>query len=75
MSNQKENNTLRRVIPLTEWNNYHSWPPIGGLRHLAFHADKNGFSAVIRRVGGRVLISEPDFFEWVEKQNQNKEGV
>ena len=26
-----------RLIPVTEWNKHHVWPPAGGLRHLAAH--------------------------------------
>jgi len=55
-----------RLIPLTKWNEYHEWPPIGGLRHLVFHAKANGFAKVIRKVGRRVLIDEDAFFEWVQ---------
>lgn len=58
-----------KLIPVTEWNTYHSWPPAGGLRHLIFHAASNGFDHCIRRVGRRVLIDERAFFEWVEKQS------
>lgn len=55
-----------RLIPVTAWVNYHAWPPIGGLRHLIFNAHKNGFSKVVRRVGGRVLLDEEAFFDWVD---------
>lgn len=58
-----------RLIPLTQWNDHHKWPPRGGLRHLVFHEETNGFSTVIRRVGRRVLIDEQAFFAWVEAQN------
>jgi hypothetical protein len=58
-----------RLIPLTEWNKHHAWPPHGGLRHLVFFAETNGFSKVVRRVGRRVLLDERAFFEWVEEQN------
>lgn len=58
-----------RLIPLTEWPEHHEWPPMGGLRHLVFHAKRNGFNTVIRRVGRRILIDEAAFFAWVEKQN------
>ena len=58
-----------RLIPLTEWPKYHSWPPLGGLRHLVFYAAKNGFDRVIRRVGKRVLIDETAFFKWVAELN------
>lgn len=59
----------RRFIPLTEWPKHHSWPPIGGLRHLVFYAEENGFSKVIRRAGRRVLIDEQAFFQWLDEQN------
>lgn len=62
-------NPSTRIIPLTEWPNHHAWPPIGGLRHLVFHADKNGFNKVIRRAGRRVLLDEKAFFAWLEDQN------
>jgi hypothetical protein len=57
-----------RLIPVTDWNKYHPYPPIGGLRHLIFHGKTNGFDRVVRRIGRRVLISEKDFFLWVEQQ-------
>lgn len=57
--------TATRLIPVTEWNQHHCWPPIGGLRHLIFHPPK-GFDAVVRRVGRRVLIDEAEFFAWVK---------
>ncbi len=59
----------RRFIPLTEWPKHHSWPPIGGLRHLVFYAEENGFDKVIRRAGRRVLIDEQAFFQWLDEQN------
>ncbi len=58
-----------RLIPLTEWPNHHAWPPLGGLRHLAFNAKQNGFERCIRRAGRRVLIDEDQFFQWIEEQN------
>ncbi len=41
----------------------------GSLRALIFNEKQNGFSKCIRRIGGRVLINEKDFFEWVEEIN------
>lgn len=70
-----ENNiNSNRLIPLTGWPHHHQWPPIGGLRHLAFHAKTNGFDKVIRRVGRRILIDEQAFFEWVDAQQYNQEN-
>jgi len=59
-----------RLIPLTDWPKHHTWPPLGGLRHLVFNANTNGFNHVIRRIGRRVLIDERAFFEWIEANNQ-----
>lgn len=66
--------TTPRLIPVSQWNRYHSWPPIGGLRHLVFNEKSNGFSACVRRVGRRVLIDEARFFEWVAAQNAQGEA-
>ena len=55
-----------RLIPVTDWNQFHPWPPLGGLRHLIFNAQSTGFDAVVRRVGRRVLIDEQAFFEWTK---------
>lgn len=59
-----------RIIPLTMWNDYHPHPPIGGLRHLVFFADTNGFAKVIRRMGRRIYLSEKAFFEFLDSQKK-----
>lgn len=64
-----------RIIPLTRWNEYHVWPPQGGLRHLVFHAEKNGFNKVIIRVGRRVLIDENAFFKYIENHKENDHEI
>jgi hypothetical protein len=56
-----------RLSPVTKWNEYHAWPPIGGLRHLIFFEKTNGFETCVFRVGKRVLIDEDAFFVWVKK--------
>ena len=58
-----------RYIPVTDWPKHHTWPPIGGLRHLIFHAKSNGFDTVVKRVGRRVLIDEAAFHRWVAAQS------
>jgi hypothetical protein len=59
-----------RLIPLTDWPKYHPWPPLGGLRHMVFHAETTGFAKAIKRCGRRVLIDEDKFFEFIEEKNQ-----
>ena len=65
---QKMQKSERRLIPVTKWNDYHPWPPIGGLRHLIFFEKDNGFSHCLVRLGRRVLIDEERFFEWADRQ-------
>lgn len=59
-----------RLIPVPDWNKHHTWPPQGGLRHLIFNEETNGFASAFKRVGRRVLIDEAEFFACVDKQNQ-----
>ncbi len=54
-----------RFIPVTQWNKYHVWPSQSGLRYYAFHSKTNGFDAVLKRIGRRILIDEQAFFKWV----------
>ena len=61
-----------QLIPATSWNEHHPWPPIGGLRHLIFFANTNGFNKVIRRIGRRVLIDEAAFFDWANNKGAAK---
>jgi hypothetical protein len=67
---QQQNQPSNRLIPVPEWNQHHSWPPQGGLRHLIFNEKTNGFSKAFKRVGRRVLVDEREFFAIVEAQNQ-----
>jgi hypothetical protein len=57
-----------RLFTVQGWVETHAWPPIGGLRHLIFHANENGFHTVVRRVGRRVLLDEAAFEDWVRSQ-------
>ena len=62
-----------RMIPVTEWHNYHPWPTEAGLRHLIFNAEKNGFDKVVKRVGRRCLIDEQAFLRFVDSKGTRHE--
>jgi len=59
-----------KLIPVPQWEDHHPWPPIGGMRHLIFNEQTNGFKSAFKRVGGRVLVDEAEFFACVERQNE-----
>lgn len=58
----------RRLLTVSQWNQFYPWPTPAGLRHLIFYAKTNGFHQVMRRVGRRVLIDEAEFFRWLDEQ-------
>ncbi len=57
-----------RLIPLTKWEEFHPWPSTGGLRHLAFYRDKNGFAPAFVKVGRKLLVDEAKFFECARRE-------
>lgn len=65
-----DTNRVTRLIPVSKWNEYHAWPPYGGLRHLVFNQKTNGFDSAFKRVGRRVLVDEREFFRCVENMNR-----
>jgi len=62
------NKKPRGPVRPAQWNNYYDWPPPGGLRHIIFHADSNGFAPAIKRVGRTVLIDPKKFWRIVDGQ-------
>lgn len=73
MNSNQQQLPSSRLIPVPKWNDYYDWPPAGGLRHLIFHENTNGFATAFKRVGRRVLIDEVEFFACVDRQNQSTE--
>jgi hypothetical protein len=67
---QSQSESTPRYIPVTKWNEHYEWPPIGGLRHIIFNAETNGFAPAIKRVGRSVLMDAPKFWEIVEQKNE-----
>ena len=57
------------LIPLSEWNNYYSFPSVGALRQLVFY-NKAGFNKVVRKISGRLYIKVSDFNQWVEENGK-----
>ena len=57
-----------RFIPVSKWNEFHEWPPVGGMRHLIFFRNENGFAKVLKRPNRTWLIDENAFFKWVSEK-------
>ena len=56
-----------RYIPIPKWSIYHPWPSIGGIRHLVFFKDTNGFYTAFLKVGRIILIDEIEFFKCIKR--------
>lgn len=62
-----------RLIPLSEWKNYHSYPTVGALRQYYNRKETNGFDYCIvygGERGTRLLIDENKFFEWLKSRKK-----
>ena len=65
-------NGKTRYIQVVRWNDYHDWPPPGGMRHLIFHCESNGFSDAFLHVGRTLLVDEAKFFSCLARQPRGK---
>jgi hypothetical protein len=45
---------------------------IGGLRHLIFNEESNGFNTCVIRVGRKILIDLDRFETWIENFNSKQ---
>lgn len=63
-----EESRQTRLIPVSKWNEFHEWPPVGGMRHLIFFRNENGFAKVLKRPNRTWLIDEKAFFNWVSEK-------
>ena len=67
-----ETNKPPPFIPVPQWNKYYPWPPPGGMRHLIFHAETNGFGPAFFRVGRSVIVDTNCFWSIARKQGGAK---
>lgn len=59
-----------KLIPISEWANYHDYPTVKSLYQKWHNRDKNGFDYCAFKDGSRVLINEDKYFEWVQRNGK-----
>jgi hypothetical protein len=64
----------QQIFSVSQFLQRHQYLTNGGLRHLIFHSDSNGFASVLRRIGRRVYISEPDYMVWLNASQSCKQS-
>lgn len=58
----------RKLFTVRQFVERHPWATQGGLRHLLFHRQTNGFAQCVRRIGRRILLDEDLVLEWLDTQ-------
>jgi hypothetical protein len=67
----QQSNLPTRLLTIKNFVEEHkSFASHGGIRHLIFHSESNGFKSAFKRIGSRVLIDENEFFKCVENLNE-----
>ena len=67
----QQSNLPTRLLTINNFVEEHkSFASHGGIRHLIFHSESNGFKSAFKRIGSRVLIDENEFFKCVNKVNE-----
>lgn len=69
---EKTQTTAPELIPVSEFNNFYTYPSVGALRQLIFYNTDNFVKKVIRKIGKRLYVKVPAFFEWVEETNRKE---
>lgn len=62
-----------RIIPLSQWGKFYTYPTVSALRQYYFKRNTNGFSDVIEYGGnnnGRILIDEAKLFGWLKSRKK-----
>lgn len=60
---------------MQKWEEYHPWPPKGGIRHLVHNHKEKNFTNCFKKAGGVILIDEDAFFEWVEEEDKKDKAA
>lgn len=67
-------NLPKRLFTVRQFCDRNAWATEGGIRHLIFHRDKNGFSPCVKRIGRRILLDEEAVETFIQRQSGFGEG-
>lgn len=73
MTEQKQT-AKPELLPVSRFNDWIPYPSVGSLRQLIFYNTNNFYDCVVRKIGKRLYLHIPSFYEWVEETNR-KEAV
>jgi hypothetical protein len=56
-----------RLFSVTQFCERHEWATPGGIRHLLFNRETNGFDRCVVRLGRKILLNEEAVFAWLQE--------
>lgn len=65
--------TQNRMIPLSKWNDFHSWPTVNSLRGMVFSSYRTGADYFVKKIANRLIVDESLFFAWCKMSDEEKE--
>ena len=68
MSDNTASRGIRRLIPVSKFNDYHPDPSPAAIRWMIY-INKDGFEECVVRRGRRILIDEEAYFKWLDRQS------
>ncbi len=55
-----------RLLSVTQFCERYEWATVGGIRHLLFNRETNGFNKCVVRLGRKILLNEEAVFAWLQ---------
>lgn len=56
------------LLSVSQFCNKHEWATPGGIRHLLFNRETNGFHRCVVRLGRKILLNEEAVFAWLQER-------
>lgn len=60
-----------RIIPVPDWDKFHTYPTVSAIRNYINKANKNGFDKVFFKKGVKNFIVEDEMFRWLQSERKN----
>ncbi len=57
------------LLSVSQFCSKHDWATPGGIRHLLFNRETNGFKKCVVRLGRKILLDEGAVFEWLRERS------
>lgn len=60
------------LLSVSQFCGKHEWAKPGGIRHLLFNREKNGFNRCVVRLGRKILLNEGAVFAWLQERGRHE---